>query len=161
MRKRYDRPRLIHQAHVRVIVEAPSLRDDSGKELRRLHDVANQHLRTLKTLGYEPSGEFITTILELKLDGLKMCECSRSFPGNRRRFFTTLSCWRFWICRLEDRRIRLMNVIRNGRAIQTKNHCRNSLGPLSQLSVRKKNRLCLNCLKASAFSRAMSFPSEM
>jgi len=34
MRKRYDRPRLLHQAHVRAIINAPSLKDGSGKELR-------------------------------------------------------------------------------------------------------------------------------
>ena len=31
---RYNRPCLIHRAHVRVIMEATSLKDDSGKELR-------------------------------------------------------------------------------------------------------------------------------
>ena len=31
---RYNHPRLIHQAHVRVIMDAPSLKDDSGKELQ-------------------------------------------------------------------------------------------------------------------------------
>lgn len=34
---RYDRPRLIHKAHVRVILKTPSLRDGSSRELRRLH----------------------------------------------------------------------------------------------------------------------------
>ena len=38
LRKRYDRPRLIHQAHVRAILEAPALKDGNGRELRRLHD---------------------------------------------------------------------------------------------------------------------------
>ena len=31
---RYNCPRLIHRAHVRVIMDAPSLKDDSSKELR-------------------------------------------------------------------------------------------------------------------------------
>ena len=68
LKSRYDRPRLIHQTHVRVILEAPPLKDGSGKELRRLHDIVQQHLRALKTMDYEPSGPFITSILELKLD---------------------------------------------------------------------------------------------
>lgn len=67
LKSRYDRPRLIHQAHVRVIVEAPSLKIGSGKELRHLHDVILQHLRALKAMGYEPSSPFITSIIELKL----------------------------------------------------------------------------------------------
>ena len=35
---RFDRPRLIHQTHVMMILETPQLRDGNGKELRRLHD---------------------------------------------------------------------------------------------------------------------------
>ena len=65
---RFDRPRLIHQAHVRKIIEAPSLRDGSGKDLRRFHDTMQQHLRALKAMGHEPPGPFLTSLLELKLD---------------------------------------------------------------------------------------------
>ena len=68
LQTRYDRPRLIHQTHVKVILEAPPLRDGNGKELCRLHDVVQQHLRALKALNYEPSDPFITSVLELKLD---------------------------------------------------------------------------------------------
>ena len=35
---RYNRPRLIHQTHVRMILDVPSLRDGTGRELRRLHN---------------------------------------------------------------------------------------------------------------------------
>ena len=68
LQTRFDRPRLIHQAHVRKVLDIPNLKDGSGKELRRLHDVAQQHLRALKSMGKEPSGAFITSTLELKLD---------------------------------------------------------------------------------------------
>lgn len=77
LKTRYDRPRLIHQAHVRKIIEIPSLKDGSGKELRRLHDTAQQHLRALKALGHDPSGSFITSMLELKLDVNTMFEWQR------------------------------------------------------------------------------------
>ena len=65
LKARYDTPRLIHEAHVRAILEAPSLKDGSGKELRHLHDITQQHLRALN---YEPSRPFITSVIELKLD---------------------------------------------------------------------------------------------
>ena len=65
---RFDRPRLIHQAHVRKIMEAPSLRDGSWKDLRRFHDTMQQHLRALQAMGHEPPGPFLTSLLELKLD---------------------------------------------------------------------------------------------
>ena len=77
LKSRFDRPRLIHQGHVQKILEAPNLRDGSGRELRRLHDAAQQHLRALKALGHEPSGSFITSLLELKLDVNTMFEWQR------------------------------------------------------------------------------------
>ncbi len=77
LKSRYNRPRSIHQAHIQRILEAPGLKDGSGKELRRLHDTALQHLRALKSLGQEPSGSFITSLLELKLDMTTMFEWQR------------------------------------------------------------------------------------
>ena len=68
LKARYDRPRLIHQSHVRIILEAPGLKEGTGREIRRLHDTVQQHLRALKAMSCEPSGPFITSILELKLD---------------------------------------------------------------------------------------------
>ena len=63
-----DRPQLIHQTHVQMIVEAPGLKEGIGCELRRLHNTAQQHFRALRSMKYEPSGLFITLLLELKLD---------------------------------------------------------------------------------------------
>ena len=68
LKARYDRPRLIHQTHVRMILDAAAPKDGTGKELRKLHDTVQQHLRALKAMDYEPSGPFITSVLELKLD---------------------------------------------------------------------------------------------
>ena len=68
LRKRYNRPRLIHRAHVQAILNASLIKTGSGKELRRLHDTVNQHLRALRAMEYDPSGPFITLILELKLN---------------------------------------------------------------------------------------------
>lgn len=77
LQARYDRPCLIHKAHVRMILEAPSLKEGSGRELRRLHDVVQQHLRALKSMDSEPPGPFITSALELKLDSNTMFEWQR------------------------------------------------------------------------------------
>ena len=59
LKARYDRPRIIHQTHVRKIYEVPSLKDGSGKELRRFHDTVKQHLRALKAMKEDPTGSFI------------------------------------------------------------------------------------------------------
>ncbi len=45
----HARPRFIHQAHVKVILDAPSLdapslKEGTGRELRKLHDLAQQQL---------------------------------------------------------------------------------------------------------------------
>jgi len=77
LKDRYNHPCLIHEAHVRMIVDAPALKDGSGKELRRLHDVVQQHLRALRSLGHDPPGSFITSLLELKLDTTTMFEWQR------------------------------------------------------------------------------------
>ena len=68
LKAQYNLPRLVHQSHVRTILEAPSLKEGTGREIRRLHDTVQQHLRALKLMGCKPSGPFITSILELKLD---------------------------------------------------------------------------------------------
>ena len=77
LQERYNCPRQIHQTHVRRIVEAPPLKDGTGKEIRALHDLVIQHLRALKSLGHEPSQAFITSLLEMKLDSTTMFEWQR------------------------------------------------------------------------------------
>lgn len=74
LKARFDRPRLIHRTHVQMILDAPAVKEGSGKELRRLHDNVQQHVRALKTLGYELLGKFITSMIELKLDSETLFE---------------------------------------------------------------------------------------
>ena len=71
---RYDRPRIIHQAHVKTILEIPPLKEGTGKEIRKLHDTLLQHLCALRSMGSDPSGPFITSAIELKLDKCTMFE---------------------------------------------------------------------------------------
>ena len=51
-----------------MILDAPAPKDRTGKELHKLHDTVQQHLRALEAMDYKPSGPFITSILELKLN---------------------------------------------------------------------------------------------
>ena len=55
-------------------MDTPPLKDSSGKELRRLHDTLQQHLRALKTMKSEPDPFFVTSIIELKLDETTLFE---------------------------------------------------------------------------------------
>ena len=62
---RYDRPCLIHKAHVQAIIDVPSLKEGNGKEIRCLYDVLLQHYRALKVMNVD---KLLTGIIELKLD---------------------------------------------------------------------------------------------
>ena len=67
---------------VRVIVEIPGPKEGNGKELLRLHDICSQHLRALKRMGYDPSGHFVTSLIEMKLDRSTMFEWQRHTQEN-------------------------------------------------------------------------------
>ncbi len=54
LKTRYDRPCLIHQSHVKLILETPSVKESNGKELRKFHDTLSQHLRALDACESEP-----------------------------------------------------------------------------------------------------------
>ena len=84
LKARYDRPRIVHQTHVRKIYDVPSLKDGSGKELRRFHDTVQQHLRALKAMDKEPTGSFITALLELKLDKDTMFEWQKASQDSKK-----------------------------------------------------------------------------
>ena len=50
------------------------MKEGTGKELRRLRDTVQQHLRALKAMDHELLGPFVTSILELKRDTNTMFE---------------------------------------------------------------------------------------
>ena len=60
IRERYDRPQLIHQAHVHTIVGVPLLKSENGQELRHLHDVVKQHTRALQAMKYDSLETFVS-----------------------------------------------------------------------------------------------------
>jgi len=68
LQQRYDKPRFIHQSHVSAIVEASSIKTGSAKELRLLHDVVNQHVRSLRAIKGDTFEAFVSSSVEMKLD---------------------------------------------------------------------------------------------
>ena len=48
LNSRFNHPKLIHEAHMQRIIEIPQLKEGNGRELRTLHDNAQQHIRALK-----------------------------------------------------------------------------------------------------------------
>ena len=186
LQKRYDRPRLIHQAHVCAILEAAPLKDGHGRELRRLHNVANQHLRALRTMEYDPSGSFMTLLMELKLDQ------STVFEWQRRSQYTKEVPHYQELLDLLDLRAQASEAIPkvdrksllslNQKPYQQKPAyatyasdncvaCKNGKHPLytckdfprmshkQKMAIVKNNSLCLNCLKLGHFVKKC--PSDL
>ena len=82
LHERCDRPRLIRQAHVLAIIDAPSLKDGNGGELRRMHDTANLHIRAIKAMDYSPWTS-VTSVWEAKLDQTTMFEWQKHSQGSK------------------------------------------------------------------------------
>ena len=55
---------------MRAIVEDPTVKDGSGKEVH----ICSRYLWALKVMKYKLSGVFITSLIQLKLDQLTMFE---------------------------------------------------------------------------------------
>ena len=188
LKSRYDRPRLLHQTHVRVILEAPPLKDGSGKELRRLHDIVQQHLRALKTMDYEPSGPFIMLILELKLDvntifeWQKHCQDSIDVPHYQKLLeFINLRTQASETPTSGQRGTKnsssakpIASFHANVDEIDTNCiPCKNEKHPLNvcvrfkalahdkMVSTLKDNKLCMNCLKPGHFVKQCKSPHEV
>ena len=68
LQQRYDKPRFIHQSHVKAIVEAPTVKSGNAKELRLLHDTVNQHVHSLRTIKGDTFEAFVSSSSEMKLD---------------------------------------------------------------------------------------------
>ena len=179
LQERYDRPRLIHQAHVRAILEAPPNKDGSAKELRRLHDTLNQHVRALKSMKYDSFDTFITAAAELKFnqsamrEWQKFCRDCESVPpysallkfldleargaentvgdGERRRAVTTPGK------KTISRPSYAVNIDETCVGCKKAGHPFNTCKTFQALSherkmgVVKDNKLCINCLGSGHF----------
>ena len=74
LKARFDRPQVIHRAHVRALLNVKPSKDGSSAELRQLHDTFQHHLRSMKALGQLDFERFITALGESKLDPVTMVE---------------------------------------------------------------------------------------
>jgi len=78
LKNRFDRPQVIHRAHVRAILNIKPMKDGSSGELRKLHDTLQHHLRSLKAMEQLDFERFMTTLGECKLDSLTIVEWQKS-----------------------------------------------------------------------------------
>ena len=68
LRKNYNKPRIVHQSHVKALVEAPIIRTGSGRELQQLHNVVSCHVRSRRTFQGDIFEAFLLASIEMKLD---------------------------------------------------------------------------------------------
>ena len=78
MKNRFDRPQVIHRAHVRAILNIKPMKDGSSGELRKLHDTLQNHLGSLKVKQQLNFERFMTALGECKLDSLTIVEWQKS-----------------------------------------------------------------------------------
>ena len=83
LKKSFDRPQVIHRAHVRAILNLKPMKDGSSGELRKLHDTLQHHLRSLKAMDQLDFERFMTALGECKLDDLTMVEWQKSIQAEK------------------------------------------------------------------------------
>ena len=69
LKNRYDRPRVTHYEHVQSTLQAPIMKANNGRELRKLYDVRKQHIRAIKLSNRFDLEMFLTIAMELTLTG--------------------------------------------------------------------------------------------
>ena len=110
LREWYDRLRFIHQAHVCTILQAPSLRNGSGQELRHLHDVIKQHVKALEAMKYDLLEMFMSSVIELKLDQSSMF-ARQNHSRDHKKCHHILLCWNFLTYEPEHQRTSYTRMI--------------------------------------------------
>ena len=71
LKARFDRPQVIHRAHVRALLTVSPVQNGTSTELRQLHDTLQHHLRSLKAMDKLDIEHFMTALGESKLDPLQ------------------------------------------------------------------------------------------
>ena len=66
--EKYDQPRTIHRAHVKALINPPSMKSGSSRELTKVHENFMQHWRALKLMGEEDLSSFLTACYENFMD---------------------------------------------------------------------------------------------
>ena len=169
LKKCYDRPRVLHQAHVRKIQEAFPLKTGSGQELRRLHDHLSQHIRALKASEDYDIDTYLTAAIEMKLDeGTKLlwtqhssksektppCEEILEFLDTQARHYESVAHSGRSISKTTTKAAYTTRPENTCVACKQENHPLNTCVKFQNMSrderwtLVKKNGFCMNCLKA-------------
>ena len=68
LRRRYDTPHVVYQAHVNAILSLPIPKDGNCKDQHSFHDAATLHLRALRAMKLDDFDSIITAILASRLE---------------------------------------------------------------------------------------------
>ena len=67
--EKYNQPRTIHRAHVKALINPPSMKNGSSQELTKVLKNFMQHWRALKLMGEEDLSSFLTACYENLMHG--------------------------------------------------------------------------------------------
>ncbi|XP_036148006.1 uncharacterized protein LOC118647346 [Monomorium pharaonis] len=84
LKERYDNKRVIVHAHVKAIMELPSMTKENASELRQIADGASKHVHALRALNRPTAhwDDLLVYILSSKLDALTLREWQTSLTGS-------------------------------------------------------------------------------
>lgn len=93
LKKRYDNKRVIMHAHVKAIIELPSMNKENVGELRQIADGASKHIHALKALNRPTThwDDLLVYLLASKLDALTLREWQTSLTGTEIPTFKQLT----------------------------------------------------------------------
>ena len=74
--KCYDKPCVVHQAHVNAILNIPVLRDGNCRHMCTFHDTATVYLRALKAMKLNVFDSFVMAMLSSRLAFAPSLVCS-------------------------------------------------------------------------------------
>ena len=179
LQQRFDRPRFIHQKHVNTIVEIPTIKVGTGRELRQLHDLVSQHVRSLRTVMGDTFEPFMSSLIEMKLD--QASKFAWQQHTHERRDVPSIAellefvDWRAQASELSTSRDAERKHPITEKKIKTRNSyqitterqcavCNEAFHPLyacasfrtlpheERLAIVRKQNLCMNCLRHGHFS---------
>ena len=181
LQESYDRPPILHQAHVLKIQEATPLKTGSGQELCRLHNLLRQHTRALKTLGQDTLEVYLTAANELKLDDntkLKWMEYSSNsettplykellkFLDIQVRHHETVAHSIQLVPKVTTRTAYVAGPATPCVACKKENHQLHNCGKFQEMTcderweIVRKNNCCMNCLKVGHMANKCRAPQS-
>ena len=129
LKERYDCPRCVLEEHIRSIVDAAPVKNDSEMEIRRLYDAATQHYHSLK----EAKADSFETLLTVNLT-IKSQAVGKGFTDGLRLSYVTCTDDTFLACKKSGHEVHICSEFKGWMYAD-------------RISAAQELGLCINCLR--------------